>query len=65
MQYEPEIFPGLIYRKYQQQKKITLLIFVSGKVVITGAKSVDDIDSAFRYILPFLEQFKKKQIEYN
>ncbi|KAJ0014300.1 hypothetical protein Pint_20183 [Pistacia integerrima] len=35
--YEPELFPGLIYR--MKQPKIVLLIFVSGKIVITGAKT--------------------------
>ncbi len=35
-QYEPELFPGLIYRMVQP--KIVLLIFVSGKIVLTGAK---------------------------
>lgn len=34
-QYEPELFPGLIYR--MKVPKIVLLIFVSGKVVLTGA----------------------------
>lgn len=32
--YEPELFPGLIYR--MMSPKIVLLIFVSGKVVLTG-----------------------------
>lgn len=36
VQYEPELFPGLIYR--MKQPKIVLLIFVSGKIVLTGAK---------------------------
>ncbi len=36
LQYEPELFPGLIYR--MKQPKIVLLIFVSGKIVLTGAK---------------------------
>ncbi len=36
IQYEPELFPGLIYRMVQP--KIVLLIFVSGKIVLTGAK---------------------------
>lgn len=36
VQYEPEIFPGLIYRT--KQPKIVLLIFMSGKIVLTGAK---------------------------
>ena len=35
-QYEPELFPGLIYRMHSP--KIVLLIFVSGKIVLTGAK---------------------------
>lgn len=38
VQYEPELFPGLIYR--MKQPKIVLLIFVSGKIVLTGAKVV-------------------------
>ncbi len=32
--YEPELFPGLIFR--MQVPKVVLLIFVSGKVVLTG-----------------------------
>ena len=32
--YEPELFPGLIYR--MMKPRIVLLIFVSGKVVLTG-----------------------------
>ena len=39
--YEPELFPGLIYRLVQP--RTVLLIFVSGKVVITGAKSLGDL----------------------
>ena len=38
LQYEPEIFPGLIYR--MKQPKVVLLIFVSGKVVLTGGPLV-------------------------
>jgi hypothetical protein len=34
--YEPELFPGLIYRMHKP--KVVLLIFVSGKIVLTGAK---------------------------
>lgn len=35
--YEPELFPGLIYRLHEP--KVVLLIFVSGKVVITGKQA--------------------------
>jgi len=55
--YEPELFPGLIYRMVQP--RVVLLIFVSGKVVITGAKYKKDIDEAFNQIYPILKGFKK------
>lgn len=55
--YEPEIFPGLIYR--MQAPKVVLLIFVSGKVVLTGAKKRDEIYAAFERIYPVLKQFRK------
>jgi len=32
--YEPELYPGLIYRMVQP--RVVLLIFVNGKVVLTG-----------------------------
>lgn len=35
--YEPELFPGLIFR--MQDPKLVLLIFASGKIVLTGAKT--------------------------
>ncbi|CAD5215156.1 unnamed protein product [Bursaphelenchus okinawaensis] len=55
--YEPELFPGLIYRMVKP--RVVLLIFVSGKVVITGAKFKRDIDEAFNQIYPILKGFKK------
>ncbi|XP_004288530.1 PREDICTED: TATA-box-binding protein 1-like [Fragaria vesca subsp. vesca] len=57
--YEPELFPGLIYR--MKQPKIVLLIFVSGKIVITGAKVRDDTYKAFELIFPVLTEFRKVQ----
>ena len=55
--YEPELFPGLIYR--MQQPKIVLLVFVSGKVVLTGAKKRQEIYQAFENIYPVLQEYKK------
>ncbi|URE06032.1 hypothetical protein MUK42_20966 [Musa troglodytarum] len=57
--YEPELFPGLIYR--MKQPKIVLLIFVSGKIVITGAKVRDETYTAFENIYPVLTEFRKAQ----
>ena len=39
--------------------KLTLLVFVSGKVVFTGAKRKSDIDKAYDAVLPVLKQFQK------
>lgn len=55
--YEPELFPGLIYRMVKP--KVVLLIFVSGKIVLTGAKVREEIYTAFNLILPVLSEFSK------
>lgn len=44
VEYEPEQFPGLVYRL--EDPKTTILVFRSGKIVITGAKSLDVLESA-------------------
>jgi len=43
-EYEPEQFPGLIYR--MESPKVVLLVFASGKVVCTGATKVEDAEAA-------------------
>ncbi|KAJ2491020.1 TATA-binding protein (TBP) [Coemansia sp. RSA 2050] len=55
--YEPELFPGLIYRMVKP--KIVLLIFVSGKIVLTGAKVREEIYQAFEAIYPVLTEYRK------
>ncbi|KAG6582889.1 TATA-box-binding protein [Phytophthora cinnamomi] len=54
--YEPEMFPGLIYRMLRP--KCTLLIFISGKIVITGCKSPADGEKALGKIFPALLQYR-------
>jgi transcription initiation factor TFIID TATA-box-binding protein len=58
--YQPNMFPGLIYRP--TTLPIVLLIFFSGKVVITGAKNMQDVYYGWRCILLILKQYicKKK-----
>lgn len=46
--YEPEQFPGLIYRLTDPH--VVLLIFSSGKMVITGAKSEDEVFLSVRNV---------------
>ena len=56
--YEPELFPGLIFRF--KSPNITALVFVSGKIVLTGAKTKEEIDTAFnRTLYPILLSYKK------
>jgi transcription initiation factor TFIID TATA-box-binding protein len=43
-EYEPEQFPGLIYRL--QEPKTAILLFRSGKVVCTGAKSLREVEQS-------------------
>lgn len=56
--YEPEIFPGLIYRLIRP--RLTMLIFVNGKIVFTGAKSMNDVVGALDVMYPILKSFKKR-----
>ena len=55
--YEPELFPGLVYRMYNP--KIVLLIFVSGRIIITGAKTKRDMDAALEKLHPILLEYRK------
>lgn len=44
--YEPEQFPGLIYR--MSEPKVVILMFASGKLVCTGAKTEQEVHEAVR-----------------
>jgi transcription initiation factor TFIID TATA-box-binding protein len=44
VEYEPEQFPGLVYRL--DQPRVVLLLFGSGKMVCTGARRPSDIQLA-------------------
>ena len=59
--YEPELFPGLIFR--MDECPAVFLIFLSGRLVITGAKCKEHIKAAFDSIVPILLTCKAKQYE--
>lgn len=61
--YEPELFPGLVYRL--AEPKIVLLIFVSGKIVITGAKNSDMMKNGLIKVYPLLLPFRKSSVILN
>jgi transcription initiation factor TFIID TATA-box-binding protein len=44
VEYEPEQFPGLVYRV--DKPKVVVLLFGSGKMVCTGARKVEDVEQA-------------------
>ena len=49
IEYEPEQFPGLVYR--MSSPKVVLLLFGSGKIVITGSKKPEDAEAAVEKIV--------------
>jgi len=53
--YEPEQFPGLIYR--MADPKVVILVFASGKLVCTGGKSAEMVDVAVVKLHGILEDF--------
>ena len=52
--YEPEQFPGLIYR--MDEPKVVILLFASGKLVCTGAKKEQDVYDAVQKLHGRLEE---------
>ena len=58
--YEPELFPGLIYRMVNP--RVVFLVFVSGKIVITGAKTESDLSQAYTKLYPVLLEYRKMQV---
>ena len=54
VEYEPEQFPGLVYRL--DDPEVVLLMFGSGKIVITGATSHDNALQAFSNVRAELEE---------
>ncbi len=54
--YEPEQFPGLIHR--MDEPRVVLLIFSSGKMVITGAKREEEVHEAVRKIYEKLKRLR-------
>lgn len=56
MEYEPEVFPGLVYRI--KEPKSAILIFSSGRLVITGGKTVEDCERSVNTLLTKLKDLE-------
>lgn len=53
--YEPDIYPGLkIKFKTSSNELTSVFIFTTGNVVMTGVKSLNDIQEAFCFIVPII-----------
>jgi len=52
--YEPEQFPGLIYR--MDEPKVVILLFTSGKLVCTGAKTEEEVYESVKKLHNRLER---------
>lgn len=57
-EYNPEQFPGLVIRI--KDPKTSALIFSSGKVVCTGARTMEDVQEAIKKIIKALEKINVK-----
>ena len=52
--YEPEQFPGLVYR--MDDPKVVILIFSTGKLVCTGAKKEAEVHRSIAKLQEMLEE---------
>ncbi|NOX71500.1 MAG: TATA-box-binding protein [Candidatus Micrarchaeota archaeon] len=57
-EYEPEQFPGLVYRI--KEPRVAFLLFSSGKIICTGAHEIDDIYTALDKFRVKLEEIGVK-----
>jgi len=57
-EYEPEQFPGVIYRL--RQPKTAILLFRSGKVVCTGGKSMAQVNESIRTVSEMIRKGGQK-----
>eukprot|EP00922_Rhytidocystis_sp_ex-Travisia-forbesii_P005100 GHVS01007449.1.p1 GENE.GHVS01007449.1~~GHVS01007449.1.p1 ORF type:complete len:307 (+),score=74.94 GHVS01007449.1:243-1163(+) len=58
--YEPELFAGLVYRYNPCSSAVSavLLVFVSGKIIITGCRKKSEAESVFDSIYPVVMQYQ-------
>ena len=57
-EYEPEQFPGLVFR--MTDPKVTFLLFGSGKIICTGGKTIADVKRAVAKVDIILKELAAK-----
>ena len=60
-EYEPEQFPGLVYRL--SSPKTATLLFRSGKANCTGAKNIEDVRTTINIIAEKLKKLVSRSIK--
>ncbi|MBI3052188.1 TATA-box-binding protein [Candidatus Woesearchaeota archaeon] len=58
-EYEPEQFPGLVYKLIDPDIKATFLLFSNGKIVCTGTKSESEVNKALDKLVDNLKKVKR------
>jgi transcription initiation factor TFIID TATA-box-binding protein len=56
-EYEPEQFPGLVYKLIDA--RATFLLFSNGKIVCTGTRGQEEVEFAVKMLIDRLEKIKK------
>ncbi|MEM3411781.1 MAG: hypothetical protein QW735_02395 [archaeon] len=59
VEYEPEQFPGAILKL--KEPKTALLLFKTGKIICTGAKSEKEIESAMNQTYELIKPYIRKK----
>lgn len=59
VEYEPEQFPGLVYKL--RGAKATFLLFSNGKIVVTGTKSEEEVHESVKLLKEILKRALKKK----
>ena len=57
--YQKTMFPGLIYRP--ESSPVVLLCFYSGKIVITGGKTTQDVFEGWKKLWPTVRVFMRRK----
>lgn len=61
IEYEPEQFPGLVYRP--QEHNAVVLLFSSGSCIVTGTTTVDESEALVTHTLDVLEEYEILDLE--
>lgn len=58
---EPELFCGLVVKITQNQTKISIILFESGRILITGAKVESDLEKYLSLVIHNVVHYRKPQ----